>query len=43
MLAAAGLGVAVAHAPDSVRAVADRVIADNNGDALAAALDDIFA
>ncbi len=43
MLVAAGLGVAVAHGPDSVKAVAGRVIADNNGDALAAALDDIFA
>ncbi len=43
MLTAAGLGVGVGHSPDSVKAVVDRVIADNNGFALAEALDDIFA
>ncbi|MBM4282915.1 MAG: Cof-type HAD-IIB family hydrolase [Deltaproteobacteria bacterium] len=45
MLALAGLSFAMGHAPASVRAVAHRVIGGDvhdGGDALAAALDDVF-
>ena len=42
MLQAAGLGIAMGHSPESVRDVADRVIGDNSGPSLAAALDDIL-
>ena len=39
MLEAAGYGVAMGHAPDTVKAVADAVIGSNDGESLAAALD----
>jgi hydroxymethylpyrimidine pyrophosphatase-like HAD family hydrolase len=39
MIAGAGLGVAMAHAPESVRAVADLVLDDTRADSLAAFLD----
>ena len=42
MLENCGYAVAMGHAPDTVKAVADRVIGSNDGIALAAALDDIF-
>ncbi|HEY1097383.1 MAG TPA: Cof-type HAD-IIB family hydrolase [Myxococcota bacterium] len=43
MLENAGLGIAMGHAPDTVKAVADVVIGANDGESLAAKLDDIFA
>jgi len=42
MLEAAGLSIAMGHSPESVRDIADRVIGDNSGPSLAAALDDVF-
>ena len=42
MIETAGIGIAMGHAPDTVKIVADRVIGGNDGVALAAVLDDIF-
>ena len=42
MLQAAGIGVAMANAEESVRAAADRVTLSNNENGVAAALEQIF-
>jgi Cof subfamily protein (haloacid dehalogenase superfamily) len=42
MLAAAGLSIAMANAMPAVLERADRVIGDNNGDAIAAIVDELF-
>ena len=42
MFEAAGLGVAMANGMPEARAAADRVIGDNNSDALAELLDELF-
>ncbi|HEU5117296.1 MAG TPA: HAD hydrolase family protein, partial [Isosphaeraceae bacterium] len=40
MIAGAGLGVAMGHAPPEVRAVADLIIGDHHGDSLADFVDE---